>query len=100
MKNEVQRGLDVRCQLIVPPLYRVILHNDDFTPMEFVVGMLEIFFYMSRGQAVEAMMAAHVKGQAECGLFSKDFAESKVEQAVAYARRHEHPLNYSMEAVW
>lgn len=81
-----------------PPLYQVYIHNDDFTPMEFVIGILERFFYMERRNAAEIMLEAHVKGKALCGVFSKDCAETKISQVIEYARSHDHPLVCSMEA--
>jgi ATP-dependent Clp protease adaptor protein ClpS len=81
-----------------PRLYNVRVHNDDFTPMEFVIGILEKFFYMDRRQATNIMLEAHMKGKASCGVYSKEVAESKVSQVVDYARLHEHPLICSMEA--
>lgn len=81
-----------------PPLYQVHVHNDDFTPMEFVVGVLESFFYMTRCRAALVMYEARLKGKAVCGVFAKDLAETKVNQIIDYARLHEHPLICSMEA--
>lgn len=80
-----------------PSLYQVIVHNDDFTPMEFVVEILEQFFYMDRRRASEVMFEAHVKGQAICGIYSKDFAESKMIQIKDYAKLNEYPLILSIE---
>lgn len=101
MKNEVNKeyttNLDSLNEIVEPPLYQVIVHNDDFTPMEFVVDILEKFFYMDRSKAAEVMYEAHRNGKAACGVFSKDFAESKVSQIIEYAELHEHPLNCSME---
>lgn len=82
-----------------PSLYRVVMHNDDFTPMEFVVAVLEAFFNMDRVKATQVMYEVHLTGKAACGLFSKDVAETKVEQVTDYARKHEHPLLCSVEAV-
>lgn len=101
MKNEVNKAYLVNLahnELKEPCLYQVVLHNDDFTPMEFVVGLLEKFFYMERRKAAEIMLEAHMKGRVLCGLYSKDFAESKISQVAEYARSHEHPLICSMEA--
>lgn len=81
----------------IPCLYQVVLHNDDFTPMEFVIGVLEKFFYMDRSQAAEKMLKAHMDGHTTCGLFSKDVAASKVEEVVQYAMLNDHPLICSME---
>lgn len=99
MKNEVNQFWDIAAQVNTPPLYQVKVHNDDFTPMAFVVTLLESFFYMTRKQAIDIMMLAHTVGWASCGVFSKDFAEAKVAQVIVHARQHEHPLICSMEAV-
>lgn len=80
-----------------PSLYQVIMHNDDFTPMEFVVDVLERFFNMERAHATRVMFEVHTKGQAVCGIFSKDVAETKVEQVVDYSRSNDHPLLCSVE---
>ena len=85
-------------ELQEPPLYQVLIHNDDFTPMEFVVGILEKFFFMERKSAVQVMMEAHETGIAACGLYSKDYAQSKVSQVLDYSGIHEHPLLCSTEA--
>lgn len=81
----------------VPCLYRIVLHNDDFTPREFVVGLLEKFFYMERQEASSKMMEAHMEGQTICGLFSKDVAMSKRDEVIEYAGLHDHPLLCSVE---
>jgi len=80
-----------------PPLYKVLLLNDDYTPMEFVVAVLERFFGMSHAQAFEIMLTVHKKGVAVVGVFSHEIAETKVAQVMDFARRHEHPLQCTME---
>ena len=80
-----------------PPLYRVLLLNDDFTPMEFVVRVLEYFFHKSREQATVIMLKVHNEGVGLCGVFPKDIAESKVNLVVDFAREHQHPLQCVME---
>lgn len=90
---------EAKPQLKQPTLYQVIMHNDDFTPMEFVVEVLEIFFSMDRMKATKVMYEVHMSGRAICGLFSKDVAETKIDQVMEYARRHQHPLMCSLEAV-
>ena len=80
-----------------PPLYKVLLLNDDYTPMEFVVLVLERFFGMTHGQAVELMLTVHKKGLAVVGVFSYEVAETKVAQVMDFARRHQHPLQCTME---
>jgi ATP-dependent Clp protease adaptor protein ClpS len=101
MKHEVNKvyttDLEHKEELLEPNLYQVVVENDDFTPMEFVVSILERFFYMDRRKAVEKMLDAHVKGRAVCGLFSKDIAESKIVQVMTYAELHDHPLRCDIE---
>ena len=86
-----------RPQLSEPVMYQVVMHNDDFTPMEFVVVVLELFFGMERSVATRTMYEVHTSGKAICGIFSKDVADTKVEQVMDYARMHEHPLLCSIE---
>jgi ATP-dependent Clp protease adaptor protein ClpS len=80
-----------------PPLYKVLLLNDDYTPMEFVVAVLERFFGMTHAQAFEIMLTVHKKGLAVVGVFSHEIAETKVAQVMDFARRHQHPLQCTME---
>jgi ATP-dependent Clp protease adaptor protein ClpS len=80
-----------------PPLYKVVLLNDDYTPMEFVVHVLEYFFHMGREKATQVMLHVHTRGKGVCGVFSADIAETKVNQVNRYAREHQHPLLCSME---
>jgi ATP-dependent Clp protease adaptor protein ClpS len=80
-----------------PPLYKVLLLNDDYTPMEFVVHVLERFFGMSHAQAFEIMLTVHKKGVAVVGVFSFEVAETKVAQVMDFSRRHQHPLQCTME---
>jgi ATP-dependent Clp protease adaptor protein ClpS len=80
-----------------PPLYKVMLLNDDFTPMEFVVHVLERFFGLNHAQAFEIMLTVHKKGLAVVGVFSHEIAETKVAQVMDFARRHQHPLQCTME---
>ena len=103
MKKEVFKKetscLAAATEIKEPSLYQVMLHNDDFTPMEFVVAVLEMFFNMDRVKATTIMYEVHTLGKAKCGVFSKDVAETKVDQVMEYARTHEHPLLCSIEAV-
>jgi len=80
-----------------PPLYKVMILNDDYTPMEFVVHVLERFFGMSHAQSFELMLTVHKKGLAVVGVFSHEVAETKVAQVMDFARRHQHPLQCTME---
>lgn len=80
-----------------PKLYKVILLNDDFTTMEFVIEVLQTFFAMGRERAMQVMLKVHNEGSAVCGVYSRDIAETKVAQVSAYAVQHGHPLRCSME---
>ncbi len=80
-----------------PPMYQVLLLNDDFTPMEFVVLVLEKFFAMSRERATQIMLKVHNEGRGKCGVYPRDVAATKVEQVAAFARDHQHPLACVME---
>lgn len=80
-----------------PPLYKVLLLNDDYTPMEFVVHILERFFSLSHQQSVEVMLTVHRKGVAVVGVFAFEIAETKVAQVMDFARRNQHPLQCTME---
>ena len=75
-----------------PPLFKVLLLNDDYTPMDFVVAVLQKFFGMSREQATRIMLKVHREGVGICGVFPQDVAATKVEQVSGYARKHQHPL--------
>jgi len=80
-----------------PPLFKVVLLNDDYTPMEFVVEVLESFFAMGRERATQIMLHVHTRGKGVCGVYSKDVAETKVHQVNEYSREHQHPLLCTME---
>lgn len=80
-----------------PPLFKVLLLNDDYTPMEFVVVVLQKFFGMSREQATRIMLKVHREGAGICGVFPRDVAATKVELVTGYAREHQHPLACVME---
>ena len=80
-----------------PPMYKVLLLNDDYTPMEFVVHVLERFFAINHQTSIEIMMTVHKKGAAVVGVFSHDIAETKVAQVMDLARKNEHPLQCTME---
>ena len=80
-----------------PPMYKVILLNDDFTPMEFVVHVLEVFFAMNREKATQIMLVVHTSGSAVCGIFPRDVAESKSEQVNHYSQENQHPLLSTIE---
>jgi ATP-dependent Clp protease adaptor protein ClpS len=80
-----------------PPMFQVMLLNDDFTPMEFVVAVLQKFFGMSREKSTQVMLTVHREGRGVCGLFPRDVAATKVDQVSDYARQHQHPLQCVME---
>lgn len=80
-----------------PPLYKVILLNDDYTPMDFVVEVLQRFFRMGREQATQVMLNVHTRGKGVCGVFTYEIAETKVAQVNDYSKEHQHPLLCTME---
>ncbi|MDR2637442.1 MAG: ATP-dependent Clp protease adapter ClpS [Zoogloeaceae bacterium] len=80
-----------------PRLYKVLLLNDDYTPMDFVVGVLQRFFAMDKERATLIMLQVHNEGQGVCGVFPRDIAATKVGQVLAHARQHQHPLACVME---
>ncbi|MCE8512242.1 ATP-dependent Clp protease adapter ClpS [Ruegeria pomeroyi] len=95
--NDASVLLQTRPRTKRPPLYKVLLLNDDYTPMEFVVHVLERFFGMNHAQAFEIMLTVHKKGVAVVGVFSHEIAETKVSLVMDFARRHQHPLQCTME---
>lgn len=99
-ETEHEHGLAVetaRPEVVRPPLYRVVLLNDDYTPMDFVVEVLQIFFGMNREQATQVMLHVHTRGKGVCGVFSREVAETKVAQVNEFSRQHQHPLLCTME---
>ena len=80
-----------------PSMYKVLMLNDDFTPMEFVVHVLERFFNKSQEEATRIMLHVHQRGVGICGVYTFEVAETKVNQVIDYARRHQHPLQCSLE---
>jgi ATP-dependent Clp protease adaptor protein ClpS len=100
--EERSRSFDIaveeaRPKLKEPPLYRVVLINDDFTPMEFVVDILESIFGMERTRATQVMLEVHTKGKGVCGVYNFEIAETKVAQVMGIAQQHQHPLLCTME---
>lgn len=85
-------------QLKKPSMYQVVLLNDDYTPMEFVVEILETFFYMNREKATQVMLTVHTQGKGVCGIFTRDIAETKAAQVNQYSRDNQHPLMAEIEA--
>ena len=86
-----------KAKLKPPPLFKVILLNDDYTPMEFVVIVLQKFFSMTRERATQVMLKVHREGIGVCGVYPHDVAATKVQQVAAYSRKHQHPLQCVME---
>lgn len=91
--------LPAKPKLKRPPMYKVVLLNDDYTPMDFVVEILETFFSMSREKATHVMLTVHVHGRAVCGIYTRDIAETKAAQVNQYSRENQHPLLCEIEAV-
>jgi ATP-dependent Clp protease adaptor protein ClpS len=89
---------EAKPQLKKPPLYKVILLNDDYTPMEFVIEVLEVFFRMNREQATQVMLTVHTHGKGVCGIYTRDIAETKMAQVNQYSRENQHPLLCEIEA--
>ncbi len=99
-ETDRDRGVAVeesRPELEKPPLYQVVLLNDDYTPMEFVVSVLETFFAMDRQKATQVMLHVHTRGKGVCGVFTREVAETKVTQVNEFSRSHQHPLLCTME---
>jgi ATP-dependent Clp protease adaptor protein ClpS len=98
--EERESGLSVqesKPDLKRPPMYKVLLLNDDYTPMEFVVAVLETFFRMDREKATQIMLHVHTRGVGVCGVFTRDIAETKVSEVNDFSRSHQHPLMCTME---
>jgi ATP-dependent Clp protease adaptor protein ClpS len=99
-KSNEDHGLalqEAKPKLKRPPLFKVLLMNDDYTPMEFVVEVLESFFQMDRAKATQVMLHVHTRGRGVCGVFTRDIAETKVAQVNDYSRSNQHPLLCTME---
>ena len=101
--TDSDRGIGVleetsKPELKEPPMYKVVLLNDDYTPMEFVVEVLQMFFYLNREKATQIMLAVHTAGKATCGIFTRDIAETKSAQVNQYAQDNQHPLVSEIEA--
>jgi ATP-dependent Clp protease adaptor protein ClpS len=98
-RDDLQTGVVVKSKPMTkkPSLYKVLLLNDDYTPMEFVVHVLERFFSKSREEATRIMLHVHRRGVGVCGVYTYEVAETKVTQVIDFARRHEHPLQCTLE---
>lgn len=90
---------EAKPKLKQPPKYKVIMLNDDFTPMEFVVEVLTSFFYMDTEKAAQVMLTVHTQGRAVCGIFTRDVAETKAALVMEFAQENEHPLRCNVEVV-
>ncbi len=88
---------EAKPRLQKPRMYKVILLNDDYTPMEFVVVILERFFYKNKEQATQIMLHVHTRGVGVCGLYTKDIAETKVKEVLNFANENKHPLQCTLE---
>jgi len=100
MGNQEQHGvvLEVeKAKVKPPPLYKVLLLNDDYTPMDFVVVVLQTVFALSREKATQVMLQVHREGMGVCGTFTREVAAAKVDQVIDIARKHQHPLQCTME---
>jgi ATP-dependent Clp protease adaptor protein ClpS len=95
--RDIGLKLETRPKTKRPPLYKVMILNDDYTPMEFVVHVLERFFGLNTAQSTELMFTVHEKGLAVVGVFSHEIAETKVALVMDFAARHQHPLQCTME---
>ncbi len=101
-EEQRERGLvveEARPKLRRPPLYKVFLLNDDYTPMEFVVEVLQRFFALNKEKATQIMLQVHYRGKGVCGVYTCEIAETKVNQVNDHARSNQHPLLCSMEEV-
>jgi ATP-dependent Clp protease adaptor protein ClpS len=97
-KNQENAVAEVKTAKPKPPsMYKVILLNDDYTPMEFVVEVIQRFFNKSREQATQIMLKVHTEGAGVCGVYPQDIAETKLNQVVSYAREYQHPLQCTIE---
>ena len=86
-----------RPKLKPPPMYKVVLNNDDYTPMEFVVQILETIFSMGREKATQVMLHVHTRGKGICGVYTKEIAETKMSQVNEFSKQNDHPLLCSIE---
>jgi len=86
-----------RSKVKPPPMFKVVLLNDDYTPMDFVVAVLQKIFLLSRERATQVMLKVHREGSGVCGVYPRDVAATRVEQVKSYARQYQHPLQCVME---
>ncbi len=99
VSNPLANVLEAKPEVKRPPMYRVVLLNDDYTPMEFVIEVLMAFFGMNEEKATQVMLAVHTQGKGVCGVYSRDVAETKSAQVNQYSRQSKHPLLCEVEKV-
>jgi len=100
MANKQQEGVVLEAEKVrlkPPPMFKVLLMNDDYTPMDFVVVVLQTVFAMSREKATQVMLQVHREGMGVCGTYVREVAAAKVDQVIDIAKRHQHPLQCTME---
>lgn len=95
--NNTGTVIEEKIKIKKPSFYQVLIMNDDYTPMEFVILVLERFFKKSRAEATQIMLHVHQKGMGVCGLYPYDIAETKIVQVMDYAKKNQHPLQCTME---
>ena len=95
--DEIETGVATRTRTKKPSMYKVLMLNDDYTPMEFVVDVLQHIFQKNREEATQIMLHVHQKGVGVCGVYTYEVAETKVTQTVDYARKNQHPLQCTLE---
>ena len=89
---KIQEAIESEIALDEPPMYRVVLHNDDYTTMEFVVHILKTIFHKSEQESERIMLDVHKKGRGVCGVYTREIAQTKVEQVKTLAKQHQFPL--------
>jgi len=95
--NNTGTIIEEKIEIKKPSFYQVLIMNDDYTPMEFVILVLERFFKKSRAEATQIMLHVHQKGMGVCGLYPYEIAETKIVQVMDYAKKNQHPLQCTME---
>ena len=94
---DIELVVEIRQKLKKPSLYKVIMLNDDYTPMEFVIHVLQMYFRKSQEEATKIMLHVHQRGIGICGIYTREVAETKVKQVMAVARKSQHPLRLQLE---
>lgn len=95
--SDTELSTEISTEIKLPRKYKVVLLNDDYTPMDFVVEVLKQFFHLNEENAIQVMLQVHIQGKGVCGIFTRDIAETKVALVNEYARMNQHPLLSSME---